>query len=103
MHRREHLHRREHWAQIASTTPLERGNREIKRRSDVIVLFPNNEAIVGLVDALMLETNDEWTVAGRGLLIMLGPLRRSTLLHQWVGRDPRSRVALNESDRAWSR
>jgi len=56
---------REHWAQIASTNPLERVNREIKRRSDVIGIFPNGEAIVRLVGALMLETNDEWTVARR--------------------------------------
>ncbi|SFC29888.1 transposase, partial [Tropicimonas isoalkanivorans] len=56
---------REHWAQIASTNPLERVNREIKRRSDVIGIFPNDEAIVRLVGALMLETNDEWTVARR--------------------------------------
>ena len=54
---------REHWLQITSTNPLERVNREIKRRSDVIGIFPNDDAIVRLVDALMLETNDEWTVA----------------------------------------
>ncbi len=56
---------REHWAQIASTTPLERVNREVKRRSDVVGIFPNDEAIVRLVGALMLETNDEWAVARR--------------------------------------
>ena len=41
----------EHWAQIASTNPLERVNREIKRRSDVIGIFPNDEAILRLVSA----------------------------------------------------
>lgn len=56
---------REHWAQIASTNPLERVNREVKRRADVIGIFQNDEAIVRLVGALMLETNDEWAVARR--------------------------------------
>jgi putative transposase len=56
---------KEHWPQIASTNPLERVNLEIKRRSDVIGIFPNDAAIIRLVGALMLETNDEWTVARR--------------------------------------
>ena len=56
---------REHWPQIASTNPLERVNREIKRRADVIGIFPNDDAIVRLVGALMLETKDEWAVARR--------------------------------------
>ncbi len=49
---------RELWRQIASTTPLERENREIKSRGDIIGIFPNDDAIVRLVGALMLETND---------------------------------------------
>ena len=56
---------RKHWTQIASTNPLERVNREVKRRADVIGIFPNDAAIVRLVGALMLETNDEWAVARR--------------------------------------
>lgn len=56
---------RGHWAQIASTNAIESVNREIKRRSDVVGIFPNDGAIIRLVGALMLETNDEWAVARR--------------------------------------
>jgi len=56
---------REHWPQIASTNPLERVNGEIKRRADVIGIFPNDRAVVRLVGALMLEQNDEWAVSRR--------------------------------------
>src|SRR5829696_7206061 len=56
---------REHWAQIASTNPLERLNGEIKRRADVIGIFPNDRAVVRLIGALMLEQNDEWAVSRR--------------------------------------
>ena len=56
---------KEHWAQISSTNPLERVNKEIKRRADVIGIFPNNAAVIRLVGALMLEQNDEWAVSRR--------------------------------------
>jgi putative transposase len=56
---------REHWAQISSTNPLERLNGEIKRRADVVGIFPNDRAVVRLVGALMLEQNDEWAVSRR--------------------------------------
>jgi len=56
---------KEHWPQIASTNPLERLNREIKRRADVIGIFPNDDAVVRLVGALMLEASDEWAVSRR--------------------------------------
>jgi len=56
---------KEHWPQIASTNPRERLNREIKRRADVVGIFPNDRAVVRLAGALMLEQNDEWAVSRR--------------------------------------
>jgi len=70
---------REHWAQISSTNPLERVNKEIKRRSDVVGIFPNDAAIIRLVGALRIETNDEWAVARR--YMGLEPLARITDTH----------------------
>jgi putative transposase len=54
-----------HWSQIRSTNPLERLNREIKRRTNVASIFPNEDAIVRLVGAILLEQNDEWAVTRR--------------------------------------
>src|SRR5215831_6735922 len=54
-----------HWSQIRSTNPLERLNREIKRRTNVASIFPNEAAIVRLVGAILLEQNDEWAVTRR--------------------------------------
>ena len=56
---------KEHWPKIHSTNPLERLNKEIKRRTNVVGIFPNEAAITRLVGALMLEQNDEWAVTRR--------------------------------------
>jgi putative transposase len=52
----------DHWPKIHSTNGLERLNGELKRRTEVVGIFPNDEAIVRLVGAILLEQNDEWAI-----------------------------------------
>ena len=53
---------REHWDKISSTNPIERPNGEIKRRTNVVGIFPTDDAIIRLVGAILMEQNDEWAV-----------------------------------------
>ena len=57
----------DHWSKLRSTNPLERFNREIARRTDVVGIFPNDRSLIRLAASVVIEQNDEWLVGRRYL------------------------------------
>jgi putative transposase len=58
----------DHWRRIWSTNPLERLIKEVKRRADVVGIFPDEAAILRLTGAVLIEAHDEWAIAERRYL-----------------------------------
>jgi putative transposase len=83
---------RAHWQKIWSTNPLERINKEIKRRSRVVGIFPNEAAVIRLVGAVLADMHDEWQASDRRYL------SEGSMAHLYPTRDTGPVAELNNGD-----
>ena len=72
----------EHWKKIWSNNPIERVNAEIKRRADVVQVFPNRDSVTRLIGSVLLEQHEEWQYGERRYLSDISMRRLAHTLHQ---------------------